>query len=465
MYEITLDGRKVDLLPGESVVLERHNPLLAFDTIPGAIVNDFELPFSPKNDLTFDFVLHPQTRFQKRTYYTEKKVDGVVIEKGWTELVDIRDTYIVSYTSNLSVFFGDYHNILLNKLPIGSEAIPVSPEKNPNYLTAKYCWPTILNAQFYGTEIQAGWNGKMNEWAGSVLNANARVPMMFLRFVLEKLATLCDFSYSGTFLESEVFKRLILYNTFSLDDATTISYANHLPELSVIDFFLELRKLLNLRILLNPAKRAIKIDFADPLFAKAAKLDWTTKAVPTKSRSPIRNNRIELDWQIEQNDAVLKVVPADFDVYRTVGTGFLFPIKSAFSTLKKDASGFSITSQKGITPRFAQGGEKFSPRLIFWNGNATATNEYDIYRLALNGVNSIPQRFFANFEQFWQNTAYKTFPINLNAIDVAAINWLDTDIEAENTVYIKGREYIIDSVRVILPLEGVAEIGVYERNF
>lgn len=462
MYEITINGQKADINVGESVVLERYNPLLNFETIPGAIVNNFELPFSPKNDLIFDFAIHPQTRFTKRSYYCEKKADGVVIEKGTIELIDIQESYIVAFTSNLSEFFGDYQRIMLNKLPLGSEVIPVSPEKTPNYLTAKYCWPTILNAEFYGTETQAGWNGKMNEWAGLVLNAHARVPMMFLRFVMDKLATLCNFTYSGTFVDSDVFKRMIVYNTFSLDDATNISYANHLPELSVIDLFLELRKLLNLRITLNPASRVVSIDFADAYFAQAAKLDWTTKTVPTKSRSPIRDNRLELDWDIDSNDGILKVVPTDFDVYRTAGDGFLFQIKSAFSTLQKDAGGFSITSQKGITPRFAQGGEKFGPRLLFWNDNSVATNEHDIYRLAWHGTNSIPQRFWANFEQFRLNTAYKINPINLNAVDVAAINWVEPD--AENVVYIKGKEYIIDYLKVILPLEGVAEIGVFERN-
>lgn len=464
MYEITIDGQKADLNVGESVVLERHNPLLNFETIPGAIVNNFQLPFSPKNDQIFDFAIHPQTRFTKRSYYCEKKADGVVIEKGTIELIDIAaDGYVVAFTSNLSEFFGDYQRIMLNKLALGSETIPVSPEKNPDYLTAKYCWPTILNAEFYGTEVQAGWNGKMNEWTGAVLNAHARVPMMFFRFVLDKLAILCNFTYSGSFVESEVFKRLLVYNTFSLDDATSISYANHLPELSVIDLFLELRKLLNLRITLNPASRVVSIDFGDAYFGQSAKLDWTTKAVPTKSRSPIRNNRLELDWEIDSNDGILKVIPADFDVYQTDGDGFLFPIKSAFSTLKKNVGGLSITSQKGITPRFAQGGEKFSPRLLFWNGNSVATNEYSTYRLAWHGANSIPVRFWANFEKFRLNTAYKTNPINLNAVDVAAINWIEPD--AENIIYIKGKEYVIDYMKVILPLEGVAEIGLFERNF
>jgi hypothetical protein len=255
---------------------------------------------------------------------------------------------------------------------------------------------------------------------------------------------------------------MIVYNTFSLDDATSISYANHLPELSVIGFFLELRKLLNLRITLNSATRVVSIDFADQYFAQSAKLDWTTKAVPTKSRSPIRDNRLELNWNIDTNDGVLKVVPTDFDVYRTAGEGFLFSVNSAFSTLQKDASGFSITSQKGVTPRFAQGGEKFAPRLLFWNNNSIATNDHDIYRLALRGTNNIPSRFWANFEQFRLNTAYKTTPVNLNAVDVAAINWAEPN--AENVVYIKGKEYIIDYLKVILPLEGVAEIGVFERN-
>jgi hypothetical protein len=463
MFEITINGQKADLKVGESVVLERQNPLLNFDTIPGAIVNDFELPFSPKNDKIFDFAVHPQTRFTKRSYYCEKKADGVVIEKGTIELIDItEDAYVVAFTSNLSEFFGDYQRIMLNKLPLGSEVIPTAPEKNPNYLTAKYCWPTILNAQFYGTEVQAGWSGKMNEWTGTTLNANARVPMMFMRFVLDKLATLCNFSYSGTFVNSEVFKRMLVYNTFSLDDATSISYANHLPELSIIDFLVELRKLLNLRIMLNPATRVVSIDFADIYFAQSAKLDWTKKAVPTKSRSPIRDNRLELNWSIDTNDGVLKVVPTDFDVYRTPGEGFLFSVNSAFSTLQKDASGFSITSQKGITPRFAQGGEKFAPRLLFWNNNSIATNEHDIYRLSWRGTNNIPLRFWANFEAFRLNTAFKTNPINLNAVDVETINWMEPD--AENVIYIKGKEYIIDYLKVILPLEGVAEIGIFERN-
>lgn len=465
MYEITIDNDKADIMPGEAVVLERYNPLFDFETIQGSRVNDFTLPFSPKNDRIFGFLSLPQTRFTKKNYYCEKKADGLVVERGFVDIYDLSEEgYVCTFTQNLSEFWGDYQNILLNKLPLGGEAIPVAPVKAANHLTDTYCWPTVLNAQFYGTEVQAGYNGKMNEWVGSVLNAHARVPMLFVRWVFEALSELCDFTYTGNFFDSDEFKRGVVFNTFSIDDATTIEYANHLPELTVIDWFIQLRKLYNLRVGVNVQTRVVQMDFADPFYARSAKLDWTTKAKPNKSRSILRANRLQLDWELDGGDEFMKVIPDDFLYCQTPGTGSFFPVVTKFSSCLKDAAtGFAKISQQGVTPRFGQGNQKFAPRLLLWNGNGVATNEYGTTRLAWHGANNLVDKFWKNFQAFLLNTVKKTMSINLNAGDIAAINWHETSA-AENVTYVKGKEYIIANLKVILPLEGVAEIEVWERN-
>jgi hypothetical protein len=468
-FEIRIDNVRVDLKPKQSIRLNRYNPLFDFSGIVGSVVNDFALPFTPINDKLFGWFREAQMKFPNRQYYCEKRADGYIIERGFIELVDCTESeYIVSFTMNLSEVFGDYQQTSLNKLPMGVDAAPIIV-KAANHLTDKYCWPTVANASFYGTNTQAGYNGKMNDWSGGGINANARVPMFFLAYVFERIGELCNFTFSGSFFDSDVFKRAVVYNTYSLDDVSTIIYENHLPDLTVRELILELRKLFNLSIFFDVRKRNMRAEFSDEVLERATSLNWTTKVTPTNARTPWRQNRLELDWSLESGDKVMKrsPLPTGFDKYLTAETqtGSIFPVKTAISTIQVE-SGLATVEQTGISPRFDQSGGSFAARIGFWGGVVAdvpiLTNEYGGYKLAWSGAGNIQEKFWAKTENLFSGTSTKSVIANLNAIDLHRIDWHNNP-NAVHSIYIRGKEYYIASVETLLPLQGVSKLELWDK--
>lgn len=469
MFGIRIDNEWADVRNMEPIKLSRWNSLFDFETVRGSLVNDFDLPFTSKNDKIFGWYRESGMRFPNRKYYCEKVVDGYVIERGFVELVDVTEEgYVVIFSQNLSEFFGEYQNVSLNKLPLGSEAVAV-PVMAANHLTDKYCYPTVENPDFYGNNVQAGWNGKMNEWSGGVLNAHARVPMLFMRWFFEKMADLCGFTFGGDFFDTELYKRGVIFNTYSLDDVSEIHYANHLPEMTMVEFLLQLRRLLNLALYFDVNNRIMYAYMGNELMDRPTVLNWTTKVVPSRSRTPERNNRLRLDWELDQADNIMKRVPlpTGFDFYVTPETQYGFErfIGTKISTITVDG-GVAKVEQIGVTPRFNQGGQKFGARLALWGGVVggvpVVTNNHSGWNLAWSGANNLKDKCWSNYERLIANTSYKVVLAYLNAMDLSNIDW-HNNVNAHHSVYIRNKEYYVSQVECQLPLEGLSQLYLVER--
>lgn len=468
MFGYKIDGVWADLIPGQTVKLSRVNNLFEFESIRGSLVNDFSLPFTPKNDKLFGWYREDKMRYQNREYYCEVVADGYIIERGYIELADLTETeYVVVFTQNLSEFFGVWQLESIKKMPWGS--ITPTPVKDVNHLTAEFCWPTVDNTGFYGTNAQSGFNGGMNKWSASTLNAHARVPMLFLRFLFDKITTVTGVAFSGEFFESELFKRAIIFNTYSMDDATVMYYANHLPELTLIDTIKELRKWFNLNIVLDVSKKTARISFAETLLQKKATLDWTKKIVPGSGRTPDKLNRLKLATTLDGNDEMMKAepLPAGFDAYITPETqrGNLWEMQTKWSTIYCNPA--ATVRQQGITPRFNQMGGSFSPRLGLWGGMVAdvpvITNSTNGWNLTWSGANNIKDKCWATWEKIKASTSAKVVMANLNAIDLYHIDW-SSNPDAHHAIIIRGKEYYVMSVDTLLPLRGVSQLVLLEKN-
>ena len=471
MYAKRIDGVFADLMPGQSVKLSRHNPIFNFEGIIGSLINDYFFPSTSTNDKIFGYFKVAQMRYPNKKYYCETIVDGYIQERTYIELVDCTDDgYVCVENQGLSEVFGAYQNIPLNRLPLGQEVYP-SPVKAANHLTDKYCWPTVGAANFYGVNVQAGFNGKINDWAGgATLNANSRVPMLYFRWIFEQITLLTGWSFKGEFFTSEEFKRAVMFNVFSVDDDVNIYFANHLPELTIPELLMNLRRLYNLGLFFNVNLKTITAIFGETILNKATRLDWTAKIEPDSRRRPERANRIQLDWELDQGDNLMKdlPLPTGFDKYVTPETqlGTVFEIKTRLSTLAV-TGGYAYVQQIGASPRFNQAGQKFTARIAFWtgvdgSGIPVISPTYGTTTLAMAGAQNIPTKFWASYEKFRSKTASKTVFANLNSADLQRINWHNND-DADYSVFIKGKEYYIASVNIPLPLEGLCELELWEK--
>jgi hypothetical protein len=474
-FYLKINGVRIEWASRNKIRLERYNPIFDYETVQGSRVADFTIPFSPLADKLFNWYYLPQSQYKSMEYYCEKYVYGDLVERGFVYLVDVNNEgYVVAFTQNLGEFFGDYQTVKLNKLPLGSEAIPAAFDPNPNYLTAKYVLPTILNEGFYGGEEAAWYNGRINDFTGGVYTATGtKTPLMLYRSVFDMMASLCNFRYEGDFFETDFFKRMLFYNTFSLDDATTIEYANHLPnDLTFPELLIELRKLFNVAFFFDVQRRVITGKLIGKMLRKPTKLIWTDKIMPSKNRTPLIKNRLSLDWEVDSDDNLLKVVPPDFLKYDTpvLGGGVpgqLFEIKSRLSTLNIDtASGLAITHQGGISKRLQQTAKDSKPRILFWNGMVagvpTATHKAGNVRLAWHGVDNLVDNFWRETESWRQKTSMKPVLANLTAGDLASLDWHRNN--GENIcLHSKGKDYYIANIKANLPLNSAVEMELWER--
>jgi hypothetical protein len=465
MDQLYIDGQRANVHPTQTIKLTRHNSLLDHFTVRGSVVNDHAMPFTPINDKIFGYYRHSAMSLPNKQYYAEYSADGYILERGFMNIVDCSESdYIVSFTQNLSEFFGKYQNELLSNMPFGGEAIGV-PVKLTNHLTAKYGYPTINNSAFYGTNSQSGFNGKINEWSGSDLNPNARVPMLFFRYIFEKIGEITNCQFDGDFFETELFKNGILINTFSLDDATDIIFANHLPEITITELLFSLRKLFNLAMYINVNTRTISLKIAENLMNQPTTLNWTHKVIPNNSRKPELSNRLQLDWELDQNDTQMKglPLPIGFDKYIAPETqyGTIYEVKSKMSTIAM-VSGIATMEQIGNSSRFSQGSNKFGLRMALWEGDSVISNNHSGYNLAWAGINNIHDKFWKSFEQFRAKTAYKKVIANLNAIDLQNINWHNNP-NSQHCIYILGKIFLIYSIAMLIPLQGLCELEIYEK--
>lgn len=456
MFNLTIDGKTAVISQGKNYLLQRYNPMLDFDTVRGAKMMDFTLPWCDANNKIFGNYGHPQVRYNFKKYYAELSFAGRIIERGFVQLKSVSSAgFVVFYTQNLGEVFGDYQKTMLNMLPFGSEIIPGTLVANPDPLTAKFCFPTIENPAFYGTNGGSiGYSGFVNNYSGGAYTAGPKVPMLFLRYVLKRIGEICGITIKGSFFSDVRVQRLILYNTFSLDGATNISYANHLPEISIPDFLKELRKTFNLALFFDTSKRELSIEFVDTMLLQAVVRDWSKKFPRLSNKAPVLDNRIELECELDTNDALLKPVPTFFEKYSSaIGSDGeqLFPIKTKFSSLMMNGA-VPKTEQVGISNQFNQGNNKFAPRLLFFeglvSGSPKASNNYGIVSLSMA---SLAANFYSRYEVFRRNTHTTTTPASLTAADISVIDSHRKTTDAVFAIHAQGNNYLIGNQQIQLP--------------
>lgn len=473
--DILIGGQVVDMYPNTSFTLERFNPTFDFGTVQGSKVYRFTVPFSKINNRLFQYASDPQSVADPKVYYTEKIADGDLIEKGYTYLEKISSTgYEITFGSNLGDFFRDYQDVPLNLLPMGSEALPGSLAAMPAEKSVSgellYTLPTILNSQYYGTNAVSGFAGKVNEHAsGAYVTTSPIVPHFSLHWVLRRLGELCGFRVQGEFMDDPAAKRLIIYNTFALS-GTTMEYRNHLPsDLTVRTLFLALKlPPFGVTSFFDVQRRIITLKYTNTLLETPTRLDMSMRTVPPLYPGNILDRRLELDWDLDGDDGLMKTVPAEMEKYTAdpYNNETLFTLKGKFSTLMMDPSGLPITEQNGITALTGQMEKKFKPRLLYWHGLVggvpVAKNEYGTTRLSFHGANNLRDKFWKRYETFRGSTFPASPYVMLNSSELASLDFHRT-AGAEMSIHIRGVDYFVQAIKAALPLNGYSQLEVYKR--
>ena len=455
MLDIRIDGLSADLTPGTTLVLERFNPLFDFDQVRGSLVYGFELPITPTNRRLLGFFDHNQAPKVNREFRCEKYVHGQLLEQGVVTIREEKtDSVSLFFTQNLNEIFGDYQQLPLSQIDFGT--VPASTiTATANVATAAVAYPVVENTGFYANQNVPDFAGRMNHYENGGYRLPARVPMPFLCWVMRRYGQLTGWQFVGNFMDDLYVQHLLLYNTYSLDGANQIRYQNHLPDLTMPQLVIALRQLFNLYITFDYDRRICQLDFGNDVLAGSEVVDWTNQASLKHTKTPVLDNRLELSFELDGNDALLKPIPPLLDKYVTAETvltegGTLRVIRSRLSSLLTNpATGRAMTSQPGVSIYNKDSTNKPTPRLLFWNNpvdgepRATMTGTNGNRRLSWQGLTGLANQDYGRFEAMLAETFVLKKTVFLTPLNLATFSF-------KRKVHIKGVNYWVRSIKAQL---------------
>ena len=434
------------------------NPHLQYDSIPFSKVDFPSLPFTAENQAIFNWWHEPQSPAIRPDYVCEQFYDGELLRDGFFILTEASTAgYSGAMTDRLGMFFGEFQQILLSELNLGTVAVPsVLQPVVADTLGDVCCFPSVLNPDFYGQNAaSAGYNGLVNDYvSGSYTTTGPKVPHLFVAWVLKKLAILTNTTIEGNFFTHPQWSKLVLYHIRELNGAASFETKNYLPDWTIETLLLELRKIPNLKFTFKPLDRVLSIDFWEDDLAATTGLDWSKKATRGESRTPELNPRLQLGYELDSNDALMKDKPAALSDYITPllpnQPSGIAKLSCKFSTLLTDpVSGLATAKQIGISSSYAQGASKLMPRLLFWNG-IVATKPRALptmggLSLYWNGVDGLAKKCWANTEAQRGRQFYLKKNFVMNEMDLASLDF-------GKKVHVNGVDYLVASVDAELPL-------------
>ncbi len=465
MIELKINNQVVDIAPNTSVQMSLVSPYLLYDSIPSSNIKPPTLPFSPTNQKIFQFFHEPTSDVLMPEYAWALGYNGELLREGYFRLTEASEKdskYNGTFTEKLDEFFGEYQNKLLSNIPFGNLTLPtLTAAPVADLGMSAYCFPIILNPDYYGTS-PGSYTGKMNDHNGTNFVANSPlVPMFFAKYIFAKIAALTGTTITGTFLTHATWQNLLLIHTRALDGASTFAINQHLPEMKVVDLFLELRKLPNLAFKFNTVEKTLIIDFWEEKLLAPTAMDWGAKAIRGETKVVEQNTRIQLSYELDGGDALMKDKPSVTTDYVTpqfsnqTYTG-IAKISSKFSTLLVDAgTGLASIKQVGITATNNQLTQKCSPRLLFWNGiiagKPVALPTLGGFSLYWNSSDGLKAKHWVATEALRSQQFYLKKQLWLNEIDLA-------NLDFSKKVHINGMDYLIAQVDISLPITQAADV-------
>ena len=456
---IRLNGFEVFVPADQRIGYQLVNPNLLYDSIPSSQANIPVFPAVRTNRAIFDYWEEPQAGAYLPEMHYEHFHNGELIREGFYVLTEasLETGYAGAFTDRLGLFFGDYQKLTLQEIDFGTLTLPATlvPLVLDVDADPACCFPTIANPNFYGTNGDAvSYTGKINDFESGEYMESPVVPQFFANWVLKQIAAITGTKITGNFLSHPVWSQLLLVNLREVE-TDTITVKNHLPNFSIVQFILELRKIANLKFTFNSVAKTLNIDFWEDNLNAPTTMTWSAKATIGEKKTPENNTRIQLSMTVDGNDALAKDKPAAFADYlspEVVGTSNgIAKIEFKFSTLLMDTeSGLPACNQEGQTSQFAQDAKPWAPRLLFWHGMGAS------YPMALPEMEDIAL-FPANIANTsWKQTIalrqrqfYLAKDFILNETDIAKLDF-------GKKYHVNGVDYLIAQLNIEVPIKDVA---------
>ncbi|WP_254562148.1 hypothetical protein [Dyadobacter diqingensis] len=461
--DVRIDGESVDLAEDVKISLNLVNPHLSYDSIPDSQATIPNLPFSVNNQRIFEYAEIPQAGNDLHAYDCELLYNGALTYQGkaYVKSANPLSGYQLEVGDDLNRFFGQYQNTLLTELDLGTIPLPAVLPVVINAAGAPaVCFPTILNADYYGTNgAEIAYDGFVNKYVnGSGYTAETpRVPHLFINYLLTRIAAATGVTIGGNYLSHPTWNKLILTNWRALDGENTVTINRHVPAWTVPMFLMELRKIPNLELSFDSAEKYLNIDFWEDKLNMPPAVDWTDKATIGVDKYPEFNRRLHLATELDGADSLMKDKPDIMGDYITPSEAVLgniaiglAKVSMRLSTFLTDSvSGLPIAKQTGVTKQFNQLSVTTAPRLLFWHGLQggipKALPELNGISLYIKGDKGIGETSWNRIEDMRLGMFYLKKSFVLTETDLALLDF-------SRMIHYKGLNYLIAHISGELPL-------------
>jgi hypothetical protein len=317
-------------------------------------------------------------------------------------------------------------------LPIGSDIELVSSGRyaktmtkityitiNETYYNNKinntiYALPEIQNYKFY--ERIDDWNGIINARTDNKIQLNddasqtrnCVIPQLKLPWVFKELLKAIGYTQTGSFLQNADILKLLILSLYATDKQCTevtisfnvhnetIKYANHLPNLTLSEFFQALIDQFALGMEFNPLTKNVEIFFVKDIFTDNDYLDLSDRVSFEFNSEFNELKKKQLRWFTSgdelatEEEPIFQPYPLDKDIENEKDQ--YQPLECKFPSLTvAEIDGkrqIPEIEMLGISPLFGQSNNQQPTRLMFWNGTI-AENKTANMSISFQGANNL----------------------------------------------------------------------------
>ncbi len=468
MISISVNDERIDINESASFTIGGRSPFVSPGELWGPKVYNVSALDSRRNARIFQFASMLNNTDRVKAYdNAEIRLADLLWKRGTLKLRDFASAYNFSFHSDAGDIEARIKNLTLQDLDLGTA--PTDLNVTDSYPTANHAYFTVKNQSFYG-DANPSFNGYINRYdtANSRLfnptadgNDYTITPFPFLLYVLDTaFKQLGYFGITGSWTEDPLIRKVVLYNNF--DHRTpTITYAEHMPPISVGSFLIDVAVTFGITYRVNPVTRWVEIVRIP---------DWLN------DQSYTEFDRANARYKLEpnENDGFLFRMAADSEDKRfdTLPSWMTSRSGNGSETVDTQASPLDmitetnpmggdwtipVVDQAGSGPAFgleaeARGGLRF---MIFDGmttdsmGNAFPQGHYMTTGLSLRweGTDGILERCYTEWMEWKSYTEYMDRTVDLSLVELL-------QLDTQRKVMIDDLKWVIDDFEASVTASG-----------
>ncbi len=326
MLSLKITDQAVDIPDDFSITMNLKSPV--FGEV-GSYSYPFKIPNTPKNAILMGFRHRPENTGD---VYGEGQGmflwNGINIFQGTVKLKTFNSKY---FEGSMFEGGGDFYyarkNLTLQDIDFGEMVFATEYErllwinhcKGHVYPEREISFPMIENATYFNeapAEPQLNYFnyydvGQMYQITPE-LERTVIVPMLFLRYVLDKIFEHIGFVFDDSFFGANAdFNSLVLFNLvdcngradgFFTYDLLHLFLNYHVPRMSINDFFLGLETFFNIRFFVNNSTRKIKLKSVDIIVKETGHTEFSKQIVSINTEAEEQVTGFSLKMSMDTDD-------------------------------------------------------------------------------------------------------------------------------------------------------------------